>query len=45
MRNGRKFFYDARLGSGEIEPARVFLLGSKATAATEGKVRVALALK
>jgi hypothetical protein len=36
---------DALLGSGEIDPVRVFLLGSKPTAPTEGKVRVALALK
>ncbi len=34
---------DALLASGEIEPARVFLLGATAAAPTDGKVRVALA--
>ncbi|MEJ0098922.1 MAG: DUF748 domain-containing protein [Pseudomonadota bacterium] len=36
---------DSLLGSGEIDPARVFLLGAKATPVTESKVRVALSLK
>ena len=36
---------DALLASGEIEPARVFLLGATSAAPTDGKVRVALSLK
>ena len=36
---------DALLASGEIEPARVFLLGAASAAPTDGKVRVALSLK
>jgi uncharacterized protein involved in outer membrane biogenesis len=36
---------DALLGSGEIEPDRVFVLGAKSTKPTEGKVRLALGLK
>jgi hypothetical protein len=36
---------DALLSSGEIEPARVFLLGATSTAPTDGKVRVSLSLK
>jgi uncharacterized protein involved in outer membrane biogenesis len=36
---------DALLGSGQIDAARVFVLGLKPVAAVEGKVRVELALK
>jgi uncharacterized protein involved in outer membrane biogenesis len=36
---------DALLASGEIEPARVFLLGASSSAPSDGKVRVALSLK
>ncbi len=36
---------DALLGSGEIEAARVFLLGASSTEPTDGKVRAALSLK
>jgi hypothetical protein len=36
---------DALLASGEIEPTRVFLLGATSAAPSDGKVRVALALK
>jgi hypothetical protein len=36
---------DALLGSGEVNAARVFTLGASATKPTDGKVRLALALK
>jgi hypothetical protein len=36
---------DALLGAGDVDPARVYLLGIKPVAAVEGKVRVELALK
>ncbi|HET9862896.1 MAG TPA: DUF748 domain-containing protein [Steroidobacteraceae bacterium] len=36
---------DALLGAGDVDPARVFLLGIKPVAAAEGKVRVELALR
>ncbi|MEJ0038285.1 MAG: DUF748 domain-containing protein [Gammaproteobacteria bacterium] len=36
---------DALLGPGEIDPARVFLLGASAAKPTDGKVRIALSLK
>jgi hypothetical protein len=36
---------DALLGSGEVQPARVYVLGIKPAAAVEGKVRVELALR
>jgi uncharacterized protein DUF748 len=36
---------DALLASGEIEPARVFLLGASSSPPTDGKVRVALSMK
>jgi uncharacterized protein involved in outer membrane biogenesis len=36
---------DALLGSGQVEPARVFMLAAEARPAEAGKVRVALSLK
>jgi hypothetical protein len=36
---------DALLGTGEINAARVFMLGATSTKSTDGKVRLALALK
>jgi hypothetical protein len=36
---------DSLLGSGQIDAARIFVLGIKPVAAVEGKVRVELALK
>jgi hypothetical protein len=36
---------DALLGSGEIDPTRVFILGANAAPPTEGKIRLALSLK
>ncbi len=36
---------DALLGSGEIDPQRVFLIAAEAKPAVDGKVRVELALK
>jgi hypothetical protein len=36
---------DALLGSGEIDAARVFVVGLEPVAAVEGKVRVELTLK
>jgi hypothetical protein len=36
---------DALLGSGEIDPARVFILGANAAEPSEGKIRLALSLK
>jgi hypothetical protein len=36
---------DALLGSGEIDPARIFILGAKETKPTQNKVRLELSLK
>jgi hypothetical protein len=36
---------DALLGSGEIDPARVFILGANAAPPSDGKIRLALSLK
>ncbi|HEU4623222.1 MAG TPA: DUF748 domain-containing protein [Steroidobacteraceae bacterium] len=36
---------DALLGSGELDPSRVFILGTNATEPADGKIRLALALK